>query len=352
MYGTVAGKPPVLRDVAKIAGTSVATASRALSGGDKVAEDTAHRVRKAARQIGFVLNHRKSAAARSRSTPPGLRHGMVALGYHSSAADSGASFQRAAMLDGIAAAARDAGVTLTFCRVTQEDLTGGALPAGLSGGRVDGALVHPARGMGLAAFRNVGPVVLFGCRPRRVSAFPSVESDSAAGVDALLGHLCGLGHRRLAFLSRHLDPPSQHIPYVERRDAFLLSAAERGCRAEVEALPPEGEREFAARFRSRPLAERPTALVASCDGVASRLLAALQGQGVSVPAEVSVTGFDGHPVGEDVHPRLTTWHVLWHDVGRMAFELLLRRIRKESAPHRVLAGGELRVRASCGPPPG
>ena len=95
---------------------------------------------------------------------------------------------------------------------------------------------------------------------------------------------------------------------------------------------------------------RPTALVASEDVTACRLVRALRGQGLRVPEDVSVAGFDGRIVEGEEDIRLTTWQVPWYELGRTAMRVLVDSIERESDATQTLIGGKLLVReTTCAP---
>jgi len=343
----------VLKDVAQLAGTSVSTVSRVLSGTGMIADETAERVRRAVRETGFVINRKRSAAARSRASR-GLKHNLIALaGCGYGEGDSPAPHPLAATNEGILAAAHEAGVAVGMFRVTLADLRSQVPPASLARAEVDAILVHTTRGMDHGFIGRIAPTVLYGASPGRACSLPVVESDNTVAVEAVLSHLWGLGHRRFDFVSHYLDAPMPHYAYVRRRDAFVAGLAERGAPAgRVVALPSFDVEAYASEFCALPAHARPTAIVASNDGVALKLLAAFAARGVRVPQEVSVTGYDGYPLGQDVFPPLTTWCPNWGTLGRTAFRCVVERALGNDIPSHVLVGGRLEVRGSTGPPAG
>lgn len=343
---------PVLRDVARLAGTSVSTVSRVLSGAGPVADETAQRVRRAVRETGFVLNHTKSAAARSRSgARSGLRHNAIGLGGPGEGPDHlFAGHPAGCVREAVLEYAHELRLSVTFCPMAVDDLRQGIVPSSVTMTRLDGVLMHPARGVDPALLEAVAPVALFGSHPTRDCVLPSAEPDSEWSIDALVGHLRDLGHRRFLYLSHNTLPPDPHRSYIGRRLAFTDSVAARDSAGETVDLPAYDVIDFGAAFAARPAADRPTAIVVSNDGLAIKLMARFAELGVRVPDEVSVTGFDGTPLGADVYPTLTTWRPDWALIGRTALELLLERVRGVRARKRVHIGGELLVRGSTAPP--
>jgi LacI family transcriptional regulator, galactose operon repressor len=347
---------PVLSDVAKLAQTSTATVSRVLSGRGAVAKSTADRVNEAVEATGFVLNQRRSAAARTRRMPRDLKHGTIGFllfGEDAPSANLAHLHEnvRGMILDAALAAGDAADVRIQVCRMTGSELERGVIPQSVAGARLDGLVAQSAPIRNYAILEKVAPVVCFGSHPTPACTIPSVEPENAQALDVVIQSLFELGHRRYAFMmdSRRGRPP--HQSYLMRLRAFQDSVEARGCTGEVHEAPrAEADiEEMLTAYTARPADERPTAFVCSTDGAASRMLSALAARGIRVPADVSVTGFDNLSIGEVLFPPLTTWAPDWGLVGRTCFEFLLARARGESVPLRTFVGGKLHVRASTGP---
>ncbi len=340
-----------LRDVAHLAGASVSTVSRVLAGKNNVASATARRVMDAVRKTGFVVNPARSAAVRARRAPAGLKYGAIAIASgNPTLSTPDAPYPSSEAQHAIGLLAREMNIAISVCQVTTEELDQRIPPRSLASAPIDGILMQTLRGRDFSAVARIAPTVLVGSRPVRQSPLPVVEPDSALGVETIVDHLYALGHRRLAFMSHYLDAPDPHMGYLQRRDAFLLRARELGCRAEVCSLDAFDPTPFAdAFFRADP-AQRPTAVVVCTDMLAIKLLSAFAERGVSVPGAVSVTGFDGYPVGKHVFPSLTTWRPDWALLGRTALRTLLTLIAGDSAPSHTLIGGALEPGASTAPP--
>jgi DNA-binding LacI/PurR family transcriptional regulator len=127
--------------------------------------------------------------------------------------------------------------------------------------------------------------------------------------------------------------------------------AELGIAGGVYESPGEDFVEYATGYAARRAGERPTAFVAVSDNRALALMRDLGRQGIRAPQDVSVVGFDGFPVGAEVHPTLTSWRPHWPDIGRTGFRLLLELASGNTVPTRTLIGGELVERESSGAPP-
>lgn len=202
------------------------------------------------------------------------------------------------------------------------------------------------------------PVVALwqGTQPTGVAA---VAVDNHAGISAVLDHLTGLGHRRIAFVGgRRLGD------IEEREDAFTQYLA--GCDERVrDGYLQHGENEpaagVAALDRLLALPEPPTAVVASTDVLAVGLLHAAHVRGLRVPDQLSIAGFDDIPLAAFAVPALTTVLMPVRDMVERALQLALDAPSDPSDPtDRSRAGDPLQqlpavlkptliVRASTGP---
>lgn len=195
------------------------------------------------------------------------------------------------------------------------------------------------------------PVVALwqGTRPTGVA---SVAVDNHAGVSAVLDHLTGLGHRRIAFVGgRRLGD------IEEREDAFTQYLARRHERV-PDGYVQHGDNEPAAAVaaldRLLALPEPPTAIVASTDVLAVGLLHAAHVRGLRVPQQLSIAGFDDIPLAAFAVPALTTVLMPVRDMVERALQLALDAPTDRSAGEQrqqspTVLKPTLIVRASTGP---
>lgn len=337
---------PSLEHIGKLVGASPSTVSRALSGKRPVAPALRERILKTIRETGFTPNAAASAMGRKRHgcAKPVCR--TVAMTVFE------APEQRFLVVweeayQGLLEAADGLGITVTLCTLRREDVVSRSAPTALLRSVPDGILLTPHSGLDHAFLRKVAPVVAVGGRPTEDCDLPVVEADSPMGVHCLVRHLAGMGHRNMAFLTRDLH----HLPFRARAEAFLGEVNALGLHGRVIQMGARKESAVAAEYLDAPSGTRPTAFVASHDGRAVRLLHALAEAGVRVPADVSVVGFDGRSSGETALPPLTTWHVDWRELGRVALSVIKRCVEEGPFSGRTLVGGDLVIRESSGPPP-
>jgi DNA-binding LacI/PurR family transcriptional regulator len=183
------------------------------------------------------------------------------------------------------------------------------------------------------------PVVMVSCWADYADC---VAVDDQAGIGAAVEHLVALGHERIGYV----DQPSMEVTTRRGRAAAFERALER------HGLPlrwrfDDGE-DFVGVLRDGG----PTALVAATDHIAVRLIERLEAAGLSVPADVSLVGFDGIPVGALARIALTTVAQPADDLARQAVALLLNRIDRgyEAPPEQRRLEPALVLRRSTAPP--
>ncbi len=176
----------------------------------------------------------------------------------------------------------------------------------------------------------------------RESGIPTVSVDNRSGIAAVVDHLVGLGHERIAFAG-----PRRLGDITEREDAYVASVHGHGLAhpgrttASRRANDYQGGAE--ALDRLMDLDEPPTAIVAPTDVLAMGMLHAAQRRGLRVPDDLSVTGFDDIPVAAVAVPALTT--------VRMPTEAMMRRGRRPGHRPRARTVGDVHPRASTGAHP-
>jgi len=318
-----------LRDVARAAGVSAATASRALSAPDLVAPERRELVRRAARELGY----RPNRAARELITG---RSGHLCLVVP----DLENPFF-SAVAKAVQARARAAGHAVVVADAEEDPLLEVELVAQL-GAQADGVLLCSPRMSAddLATVAADGrPVLLVN---REGAGLPSVLVDNRDGVRQAVRHLHALGHRRIAYAGG----PTGSWSDARRRDGL----ADLDLDVEVVDLGPHAP-VFAGGVGAGDLvvASGATAVLTHNDLMALGVLDRLRTRGVRVPDDVSVVGFDDAPVATLVTPALTTVAVPLARLGRTAVDLLLAP-RDDEVAHTVLPV-ELVVRGTTAPPP-
>lgn len=323
-----------IRDVAKAAGVSISTVSRALAKPDQVAEATRLRVQEAARALGY----RPSPAARGLITGRTGNIGLVVPDLENPYFSS--------ICKGVQARARAAGYAV-FIADSDEDAAVEAEIVRSLAKQVDGVILCSARGSddAVRAVAAEHPVVLVN---RTVDGVPSIACDNAGGVQGVMAHLLALGHRTIAYAA---GPVSSWSNTVRAEAMRAVAAATPELRLlELGNFPAS----FSGGLQAGDIAiaSGATAVVAFNDLVAVGLIDRLRQRGVGVPEAMSVAGFDNVPVSTLVWPNLTTVDCPRVQMGRASVDLLLDAVlgRAGSAPAPEL-NAELIVRSSTGVAP-
>ncbi|WP_329437406.1 MULTISPECIES: LacI family DNA-binding transcriptional regulator [unclassified Streptomyces] len=322
-------RKPTVVDVARVAQVSTATVSRVLNGRRVADPELVHRVRLAAAE----LNYRPSGTARS------LKAGVTRL-IGVVVPDLGnPSFSE--LLRGLADAtgAQDHRLLVADAKESQDEERTLIQELAL---HCDGlVLCSPRLPLEDLAQLVATPMV---CTNREVGdlSMSSAGVDSYAGMTAVVHHLAGLGHRHLGYLA---GPPTSWSN-AERQRAFEdTTASLRLPRSVVQAgsTSDDGHRTLPAL-----LAAGVSGVIAFNDLVAIGALARLREQGLDVPGDISLAGFDDIPVAEFLAPPLTTVRLPTEEVGRHAWALLREQLERAGRHGTVRLPTELVVRASTG----
>lgn len=330
-------------DVARLAEVHKATVSRALNARtrDQVNAETLKRVKRAARQLGYVPN----AMARGLRTSRSMTIGVIIPDLMNPIFPP--------MVRGIEHVLQPRGYTVLVANTdtdTSADVEVSAFESLLQR-RVDGFILATGRLddqaiVAEAAAADV-PVVLAN-RGSGAGGFPLVSGDNAGGIDAAVEHLVGLGHRHIV----HVAGPLNFSTTRARAEAFSAAALRAGVGHHTlyaESLTVEAGCAAGDQLFSGP-DPRPTALVAGNDLVALGLMRRLRAHGLRCPQDVSVVGFNDMPFAEDFWPPLTTVHMPLREIGAEAARLLLHGIEAgEQEAATLTLPVSLVVRGSTGP---
>jgi len=298
-----------IQEVARQAGVSVATVSRAFNLPDKVSAETRERVESVARELGY----RPNASARTLRTQRSRVLGVVLPTLLNPVF--------AECLDGIAHAAAELGYAIlpvtTDYQIGQEER---AVDLLLSE-NVDGMILvvsNPATSIALQRLRKVGaPYVL---AYNRHADHPCVSVDSELAVTQLVTRLAGLGHQQIAMVCGQLSASDRA---QQRYRGFLQGMQAAGLAPRLLEVPfiDDAAAALADLIQGDT---RPTALLCSNDLLAIRAIRAVRQAGLRVPEDISVTGFDGIALGLDLTPMLSTVVQPNARIGATSVELIVQ----------------------------
>lgn len=314
-------------DIARVAGVSRSTVSRAFSRPELLSAETVQRVKAAAAQLGYVANH----AARALSTG---RFGNVAVVVPDIANPFFPPLVRRVQT------LADAAGFAVFLGDSDEIADREANLTSRLSAQVEGFVLAAPRldEQRIRELDATRPVVLVN---RDISGLARVLIDPSGGLDEAVAHLQRHGHRSLVYLSGPRESWSD-----QQRRAALLSAAKR---AGLEVTIQELGRPSSAAGRDAVggiLSSGATAVIAFDDVVAQGVMAGLALRGIDVPRDISVIGCDD-TLASGTHPALTTISAASAAAGDAAAELLLAVLSSgERSEARVAIATHLVVRAT------
>jgi LacI family transcriptional regulator len=328
---------PTLAEVAKIAGVSQMTASRALNGGPGVSREKREEILLIADEIGYVVNRaaQKLSSGRSRII------GTIAQLHTPFTSE---------LVMGAGSAARAAGYEMLLYSLVDADRQPPGNVLQLLQQFADGVIaLLPYEFEYLEALAAARVPVITVDQSEASQRYPCIAADSYQGARSAVLHLAELGHRRVAFVTGNERLASAR----DRRRAFEHVQAQLGLHRHP-GLIAEGDYSqrggFEAAKRLLRLRPRPTAVFAANDISALGVLAAVREAGLRVPEDLSLVGFDDIPLAAQVHPPLTTVRQPMQQMGRSAVNALLAMIAGIEAPSPLIAlPTELVVRASTAP---
>ena len=358
-----------LADVAARARVSAATVSRVLSGNYPVAESTRARVLRAVEDLEYVVNGPASALAAATSDLVGVLvndiadpfFGIIAgavqsemgspggnggshgsNGSHGSGPESGRGAEKLAVICNTGGSPER---ELNYLTLLQRQRAAAVVLTG-------GAVEHPDHAAAVAAkasrLASSGTRVVLCGRPPIEDAI-TLTFDNRGGARRLTEHLLTLGHRRIGYVAGPAERTTTRHRLEGHREALTAAGLAEGA----EQLTVHGLYDRASGYDATlELLRRDaglTAIVAANDTIALGVCAALRDQGLRIPEDVSVAGFDDLPFSADAVPALTTVRLPLHDAGVRAGRLALG--REPRPPGGVaMVRAELMARASTAPP--
>lgn len=327
-----------IRDVARVAGVSIATVSRVFNNHTLVNPETASRVLEVASQLEYWPNGAAQSLTTRRTHTLGVMLPELFGEFYSE------------VIRGIDRQSRshDYQILLSSSHSNGEEV----LIAGRAMlGRIDGLIMMAPDEASIETVERVRrrvPVVLLNPKVE-IEGCCSVAFENFSGARAAVSHLVGLGHRDIAMVAG----PSGNVDAEERLRGFRRALTDAGLDPEAALVVPGDFRESAgyeagvALLARRP---RPTAVFAANDCMAVGLLAALRAAGRRVPRDIAVVGFDDIAMAAYLNPPLTTVRVDASGLGQRAVDLMMGAMEAGSAGGclRQLLPATLTVRQSCG----
>ncbi|WP_028278978.1 LacI family DNA-binding transcriptional regulator [Arthrobacter sp. H5] len=329
-----------LASVAEIAGVSIPTVSKVLNGRDDVAAATRDRVLEVMRSLNY------------RSPAPRRRTDSIMIDV---VVESVTTAYYTEVMDGILECTSENRAEVVLSAMSLEAVSAAErVRRMLDAGRQGLLLVTSKWGRSdILTFQERGiPVVLVDPLNPPGADVVSVGATNWAGGKAATEHLLDLGHERIA----HLGGPVRAECSQDRQHGYMAALSGRGIEARPEYVI---SRDFTRTFGIQGLAqllelpEPPTAIFAANDTIAIGVWEEARRRGMTLPADLSIVGFDGTSFAEQTMPQLTTIEQPLREIGRAAARTLLRQIDGQQPDStRIELATRLLVRESTAPPRG
>lgn len=329
-----------IEDVARLAKVSKATVSRVFSRSAVVADETRRQVVEAALAAGYRPNGVAQALRRRTSRSVVVLVPDLANPFYPE------------IVHGIERRARALGYSILMGNTDADPAVEAAYLDLVRDGRADGMLLLTGRlPSELEASGAERPPIVLIAEHLPGSRLPTVRIDNAAAAAGIVGHLIGLGHRRIG----HVTGPLARILSVDRLAGYRRALQEAGIAFDP-ALVAQGDFTFPGGLEAGEallgLEAPPTAIFAANDESAVGVLRAARLRGLAVPRQLSVAGFDDIQLAEMSDPAITTVHQPRADLGAEAIGLLIRQLEKQDiAGAEIVLPTRLVVRGSTCPPP-
>lgn len=306
---------PTLAQVAELAGVSHQTVSRVVNGFEGVRPATREKVQAAIDELGY----RRNAAARALVTSESKLIGVVAMGSF--------LYGPTSTLAALEHSARDHGYMILLSTVThlESDITR-AVQQSLERG-VDALVIIANRNGYIEKLDKLDPgvpMVIAGPRPHNAHGHNFAYVDQEQGAEMAVQHLVDLGHRKLCLITG----PNDWVDSQQRFTAAVSTCYKEGLNPLVKFGDWSGEAGYriGQELLDLPITKRPTAIFSANDAMAEGVILALSEQGLRVPDDMSIVGFDDDPHSAFFTPPLTTVRQDFTAQGHLVLDALIRMI--------------------------
>ncbi len=297
-------KKVTIQNIADKLGISKSTVSKAISGATDINENTRENIIRCAAEMGYVINYDKMSKSKSVAV-------LVCNVYYENAEQFGYE-----VIAGIQTAAAEQGLSVNIISVTKEQATLGNYDTLVIGKRFEGIFFLGFRPHVDFISRNKGYDVPFIVFDDYIDSPLTARVGCENGIHLVVLHLWKKGHRKIGFIGGESDS----MVTVERKKLFCETVESLGggnCKDLVRyaSFSGDGVKEAALDIAGKG----STAIVCVSDVIASAAVRELTKAGYSVPADISVTGYDNLPIAEYCVPPLTTVDQNCIHIGKAAF---------------------------------
>lgn len=328
-------RAPNIRDVARIAGVSYQTVSRVLNDSPSIRPETLQRVRAAIDELGYRPNQAARTLVTSRSRTIGVLSSQTV------------HYGPATAINAIETAARAAGYRLSITNISSSDYA--SIKSGLDylmSQSVEALIVIAPQVRVFEALNDLQVAVPFvTLEATGLNTSHSLWVDQVQGARIATRHLIDLGHTEIM----HISGPQDWIEAEARMQGFLRELSDADLRTRAPILG-DWTASFGYYAGLELLRYRDfSAVFVGNDQMALGFMHACREQGLDVPGDISIVGFDDIPEAAHYAPPLTTVRQNFAEIGRRAIALLLGELRGETGMSHDPVQAELIVRESTAP---
>ena len=309
-----------IKDIAKAAGVSFSTVSRALNNSPLISQEVREQIQELAQSMGYTPNALAQGLQSQQTNSIGLVLTTIADPFF------------AEIVQGVDLAAKEAGISVLLAATNNDPDEEIKIIENFSRRRVDGVIVASSRiGVDYSSRLQQIRIPVIIVNTEAIGEFNNLHSisvDDQKGAKLAVHHLVELGHRKIGYLGITNRPASNamrlkgytralreyNIPFDPDRVCMHIDEAPGDLLLDVQV-----GRELARQI----LATDTTAVFCYCDTLAAGVLDACKRLGVRVPGQLSVVGFDNNTICELLSPPLTTVHQPKQEIGRTAVRMLL-----------------------------
>lgn len=309
-----------IKDVAKAAGVSTATVSKVMNNSPSIPEVTAERIKKIMEELDYHPNKRAQNFARQST-----RTVLMAVHFHKNLAFENPHLFE--IMTGLQKALNDKNYSLNLVNVTKENCMD-VLGDVIARKSVDGIVLHisvVSRELEKVILKEEFPHIVIGC-PEHKTQLCWIDNNNVLSGEIATEYLYKRGYTKLAFLGgSKLDKGS-----TDRLEGFMNM-----CEAKLLKVPKEyvfyGESTIESGMEGMgkllELKNKPQAVVCANNNMALGAMYYLSDKGLKAPDDIGIITFDAFPYTKITRPRLTTVDIDVYDMGKLAGELIIRKIK-------------------------
>lgn len=322
-----------IKDIAKVAGVSYSTVSRALHDSPLISQEMREQIQKIAGSMGYTPNALAQSLQSKQTNSVGLVITTISDPFF------------ADVVNGVEEEAKKAGISVFLATTKNDPDEEIGIIETFSRRRVDGVIVASSRidaGYASRLEQIRIPVVMVNAEAEEDSnLIYSASVDDFDGARQAVSHLIDLGHRRIAYLgvsNRNVSNKHRMEGYI---DTLLKESIEIGpdwIIINQDTSPGDLARDFkiGQELCEQVLKTDVTAIFCYCDTIAAGVMDTCRRNGISVPQQMSIVGFDDNFICEILSPPLTTIHQPKMEIGKLAMQMILNSLAGEDVTDTLL----------------